>query len=1065
MLARVTGGKSGIVEYLVNGIKTGRELDRDTLDNRICLDGNINITDKIINSMSSEENYLHITLSFNDRGIDIDKIQLAYQEYKKHILNAYEDDEFNIYAEIHQPKIKSYKDKKTGETIERYPHVHIVLPKMNLVTGKTFNPFGKYSDSIKYHDAIQESVNRKFRLSSPYDNQRPIEFQGNSKFISRYKGDTFNNKNVKFKSELLDVILKNNIRNRVALIQELKKYGSVSLGSSKLKGDYLKVMPFGTTTNIRLTEGCFNEKFLVERTLVREKPSNKQIINLVNDWSDRVSFEKKYIHPSSPKVRKEYFARNKHQRKEILDGRRKQFRERYFSERGRSANIKSSFMRAKQRGFTKITNGLPNMPQRGLDGSTLERPKSTAGFLPGHEDNYLESNQQREYRGSQLRRSFIGRRGGVISSKGYVVDANIRGFIAKPVSPQTLPERLLHEHFGQSKQQEELAYFRVLRAELKASSLIHHLKKSHGLNDQGFKIINAKDGSQRIKVDSIGYNVSDFCTKYMKLTWDETKVILQNVYKSQSDALVEKKIINSISFASKYVTGSFSESKSNRLNESIRILRYLQKIESKGDSLMLNDLKKFKTIFKPENSISAIDELTAVKNLEQIKRNKAADEAANFKISDIVARKDLQNGKVEFRDFNTSKLAFTDTGNKIVFNDKVPDAGHVAAAMAIAAEKFGVLKITGTKEFKKSIIDIAVAKDLRLVFDDKSMQSDFVKARDLKAQNLAPESINNTNNIQNVDQFIVKFSAIESTGLIKLEVNGKHPSTIEPEIMSKIRETDNFLNGYDMKDISSGVLDPKHAPNTIPEDGKFDASGVNIGFKEKESIKATDVHSNESTKEVTDALQPATLLKHGAANFQFKEDESKSYFVTLDNGKTTWGKGLESAINDSGAKVGDVVLLSKTGATPVEVDAKIRNEEGKVVGKEKIHSNLNSWDIQVKESRHLSDAKLGEPKDQKPLSPNESNKTYVVTYKFNAKTEKLNLEINGKHPTTIKPSIIDKIKDNDPFLKNYSSKEIQGGKLEPSKAGQIQPIPRTFNDGGEVVVDKVLTQGAPQLKR
>ena len=137
MLARVTGGKSGIVEYLQDGIKSGRDLSRDELDDRFTIDGNISITEQLIkdlNADNKDNNYLHITLSFSERDIDQDGIIKAYNDYKSLVFSAYDTDEYNVYAEIHYPKVKSYTDKKTGDVVERFPHVHMVVPQKNLIT-------------------------------------------------------------------------------------------------------------------------------------------------------------------------------------------------------------------------------------------------------------------------------------------------------------------------------------------------------------------------------------------------------------------------------------------------------------------------------------------------------------------------------------------------------------------------------------------------------------------------------------------------------------------------------------------------------------------------------------------------------------------------------------------------------------------------------------------------------------------------------------------------------------------------------------------------------------------
>ncbi|RAP69533.1 mobB relaxase/mobilization domain protein [Candidatus Erwinia dacicola] len=36
------------------------------------------------------------------------------------------------------------KDRKTGESVDRKPHIHIVIPRKNLLSGNEMNPVGSY---------------------------------------------------------------------------------------------------------------------------------------------------------------------------------------------------------------------------------------------------------------------------------------------------------------------------------------------------------------------------------------------------------------------------------------------------------------------------------------------------------------------------------------------------------------------------------------------------------------------------------------------------------------------------------------------------------------------------------------------------------------------------------------------------------------------------------------------------------------------------------------------------------------------------------------------------------
>ncbi|EJF6693563.1 relaxase, partial [Escherichia coli] len=162
MIVRYGGGNDGVVDYLINGRKAERQYTRDELDHRVVLDGDLQTTDKIIDSIEnkSQERYLHITLSFHESHVSNEVLKAVVDDYKKLLMNAYHPDEYSFYAEAHLPKIRHIQDNSTGELVERKPHIHIVIPKVNLITEKFLNPVGDVTKghTIEQLDAIQEFI-------------------------------------------------------------------------------------------------------------------------------------------------------------------------------------------------------------------------------------------------------------------------------------------------------------------------------------------------------------------------------------------------------------------------------------------------------------------------------------------------------------------------------------------------------------------------------------------------------------------------------------------------------------------------------------------------------------------------------------------------------------------------------------------------------------------------------------------------------------------------------------------------------------------------------------------
>lgn len=117
---------------------------------------------------------------------------------------------------------------------------------------------------------------------------------------------------------------------------------------------------------------------------------------------------------------------------------------------------------------------------------------------------------------------------------------------------------------------------------------------------------------------------------------------------------------------------------------------------------------------------------------------------------------------------------------------------------------------------------------------------------------------------------------------------------------------------------------------------------------------AEHVASSASVEPVVDKDPPRKLLDHGAAPYQFKEGNTKSYFVKTQDayGKehVTWGVGLEKALEDSAASKGDLIRLKHVGKELVTIP--VMDKEGNPVmhenGTPKTQTtNRNSFAIAV----------------------------------------------------------------------------------------------------------------------
>ena len=559
--------------------------------------------------------------------------------------------------------------------------------------------------------------------------------------------------------------------------------------------------------------------------------------------------------------------------------------------------------------------------------------------------------------------------------------------------------------------QDELARFRDIRKHLKADALLDHLSNSHGLVRDNYRQFRAKDGSARIQAGKRGYNVSDFCTQHMGMSWEETKPLLKHVYGQQRQremqkqrARQERQAVNAIVFVSNQVTQGWK--RASPLDDTIRLLRHLQRKEHHEGSAMLSALERYRTPETTENAIhSAKEEFSLTESAKRIRQARETAARITLTMNDLVASKNEEKQFVEFLDKNTGDKVFRDNGEKIVMRSRQPDLNHTAVALTLAAEKYGVVKITGNKAFKQQVLDVAVSKDLNIVFADKAMEAEFIRRKEELKQAATAESAK------------VQASASPSAG-----------------------DESNAM-------VKSSAQATTDAPTTAP-------------------LKGDATH-----------VEPVTLVNHGPAPYQHKEGNAASYFVALSNGETKWGVKLKDAIEESGAKIGDEVSVSKAGAKDVEVQVQKEDEQGNKLPPETIETKRNEWVIEVLRStveekvqaeptqehidklvelkgRDVAQA-VAETTASDVLKPT----TFAVDYGWDKLSGKTSVTINGESPNKFEKATVERIIRNDAFLKHYSVDDVQFGLLDRKKAKDVQPVPKTY-DVNAKVMEEVSTEAS-----
>ncbi|EGU30972.1 relaxase [Vibrio ichthyoenteri ATCC 700023] len=514
MLIRVKGGNDGIQEYLEQGVKNGRELSRDELDERVILDGDLDLANDVIQQMETKaQRYLHITLSFKEDHLDRETLKAITYEFKAFAMKAYHEDEYTFYAEAHLPKVKTYTDRSTGQEIERKPHIHVVIPQTNLVTGKRIEPFGK-TDLHKNHiDSFQEVINEKYGLASPKQHVR-TELVDGASLVSRHKGDLFPTLNREHKERALEVLLNHDIKSMAEFADKLKESGyRVTTRLERQPNEYLNIRAKGEKKGINLKEPVFLTPFVSmtqaqkhqnlnhdESTYWQEglseyQASPKHHQDLAH-WNETRCYELRYLHFGN---RHKYKAMTPEQQQEFL---------------------------SQKRNATDEQFRQPELPRPSIEsiGRTIEKSRDALHSAERHLRDAQRSRGGIESGG----RNFVNRRAARAAITYLKRHARNQSPTLTQRAASNALDQILYDH-----QQRILPEIKQIQKVIEAKALLTSLERTHGLNANKYAVTTAKDGTPRITCGNRNLNASDFLTKEMHLSWHEAKKYLEDEYLHQ----------------------------------------------------------------------------------------------------------------------------------------------------------------------------------------------------------------------------------------------------------------------------------------------------------------------------------------------------------------------------------------------------------------------------------------------------------------------------------------------------------------------------------------------------
>ncbi len=760
MLIRITGGSEGIAEYLVSGQKQDRELSRDELDERVILDGDLELTDIIIKGMEKEgERYLHITLAFKEDTLDQEALRAITSDFKQFAMSAYDEDEFNFYAEAHLPKIKSYTNRQTGELVERKPHIHIVIPEQNLLSGQNLNPFGRVEQQIKFLEAFQEHANAKYGLASPKDNRRS-EFTSESEMISRYKGDLFQGGTKAIKERILSEVLDRKISDYDSFKTMLADHGATRPRNEGKDTEYQNIKPADQAKGINLKDYVFSREFIEKpeaekrhfladegrRQYESQQPARvfaPELAARLKEWHEVRAPELKYINSGNRKLYAVYRGAERDDKRAILAERAERFYTKY------------------QAGVLKTFN--ENEPRN-------ERP----GYERNIADRARAGQRAADSRDAGSQELGAGKRRSADSVTGQLVAEH--------------QERVAEAKAG------HLSEFAQIKRELDARRLLSNLSKTHGVIPEKYEITKGKDGGDRIKTGSRNLNVSDFLTQEMRLSFKEAAPILRQVYAAQQGCEVieakpaprrelweafrkeqpdqkrqkaqewsaqrqseeerrtairdnyqaERRAIQSDRGkaaperkAALSVARMERVTKDMTLREAVsaerqqikekhgqpyqeRYRAYLAERASRGDEKALAELRRQRDTSPAPSGPNTIESI----GHERDEKEKTAHLSRSLAYSI-----DRAGNVTYYSDQEKRRALVIDSGQRVTVAT-AKDSQAVETGLRLAVQKFGPgLKIEGSDEFKHQVIEVSLKTGIHVEFDNKSMNDELARRR------------------------------------------------------------------------------------------------------------------------------------------------------------------------------------------------------------------------------------------------------------------------------------------------------------------------------------------------
>ncbi|MGB0990463.1 MAG: relaxase/mobilization nuclease domain-containing protein [Halarcobacter sp.] len=287
--------KSGAVEYLLN--------EREQLGTARTLRGNPELTKQLIKENSNKLKYRSGVIAFEGKKPSQEVINDVIEHFEKSTFAGLEKEQYN-YLMVEHTDTDNY-------------HIHFIIPRLELTSGKAYNPHYHKQDQTRLLK-VQEYLNAKHGLSSAFSEEKRQLLRVNTK---EKKNDT--------KQQIHQVILGNIKSGHIQNANELKQFFIDSGATVSRHGkDYITVQ-FGTEKH-KLKGEIYGKSFTtidsiketIKTTEREHKPTTRAELRELKQELDRLmEFKAETNRTKYPKREQDY---TREHRPRIRDTKKKQ---------------------------------------------------------------------------------------------------------------------------------------------------------------------------------------------------------------------------------------------------------------------------------------------------------------------------------------------------------------------------------------------------------------------------------------------------------------------------------------------------------------------------------------------------------------------------------------------------------------------------------------------------------------------------------------------------------------------------------------------------------------------